>query len=155
MAKNGGSFSQPSLPIFKGVGYEVWSIKMKTLFVSQDLWDLVEKGYTVARLAPDGLRETQKKDAKTLFFIQQAIDDAIFPRISAATTSKAAWDALQKAYHGTTKVQMVVRFKIRLSLKIYTCKCTRSAVNKGQVNHMVGLKDQWCILTNKVRISET
>ena len=86
---------------------------MKTLFVSQDLWDLVEKGYTAARLAADVLRETQKKDAKALFFIQQAIDDAIFPRISAATTSKAAWDALQKAYHGTAKVQMV---------KLQTCR---------------------------------
>ena len=42
-----------------------------------------------------------------------------------------------------------------LGFKIYTCKCTRSAVNRGQVNHKVGLKDQWRILTNKVRISET
>ncbi|PKA66436.1 hypothetical protein AXF42_Ash007134 [Apostasia shenzhenica] len=39
------SFSRPLIPIFKGKGYEFWSIKMKTLFKSQDLWDLVEIGY--------------------------------------------------------------------------------------------------------------
>ena len=35
-----------------------------------------------------------------------------------------------------------VRIKNRNGFKIYTCKCTRSAVNKGQVNHKVGLKDK-------------
>ena len=39
--------------------------------------------------------------------------------------------------------------KSNQGFKIYTCKCTRSAVNRGQVNHKVGLKDQWCIFTNK------
>lgn len=47
MVSNGSavSVSQPSLPIFKGENYEFWSTKMKTLFKSQDLWDLAENGY--------------------------------------------------------------------------------------------------------------
>jgi len=45
MATNAASSSQPLIPIFNGEKYEYWSIKMKTLFKSQDLWDLVENGY--------------------------------------------------------------------------------------------------------------
>ena len=60
------SLSQPSLPIFKGEHYELWSVKMKTLFKSQDLWDLIENGYK----DPDEetrLRENRKRDSKALF----------------------------------------------------------------------------------------
>ena len=47
MASNGTamSVSQPTLLIFEGESYEFKSIKMKTLFISLDLWELVEKGY--------------------------------------------------------------------------------------------------------------
>ena len=62
---------------------------MKTLFKSQDLWDLVENEY------PDPnedarLRENKKKDSKALFFIQQAVHEMIFSKIIAATTTKEA-----------------------------------------------------------------
>ena len=63
---------------------------MKTLFKSQDLWDLIENGYA----DPDDeirLRENRKKDSKALFFIQQAVHETIFSRIAAAITSKQAW----------------------------------------------------------------
>ncbi|GJW98788.1 retrovirus-related pol polyprotein from transposon TNT 1-94 [Tanacetum coccineum] len=47
MAANSSTLnvSQPHIPVFKGESYEFWSIKMKTLFKSQDLWDFVESGY--------------------------------------------------------------------------------------------------------------
>jgi hypothetical protein len=77
---------------------------MKTLFISQDLWDLVEKGYSATGVSADTLKELRKKDAKALFFIQQAVVESIFPRIAAATKSKDAWDALQNGYQGNAKV---------------------------------------------------
>ena len=73
---------------------------MKTLFRSQELWDLVESGYTEPDQAPaqpnQQLKETRKKDAKALFLIQSAMDDEIFPRIATATTSHEAWETLKK-----------------------------------------------------------
>ena len=39
------NYAQTLIPIFEGENYEYWSIQMKTLFISQDLWDLVESGY--------------------------------------------------------------------------------------------------------------
>ena len=89
--------AQPLIPIFKGEGYELWSIRMKTLLKSQDLWDLVERGFT----DPDEesrLWENKKKYSKALVIIQQAVHDCIFSRISAATTSKQAWSIMQKEF---------------------------------------------------------
>ncbi|KAL9416751.1 hypothetical protein AB3S75_039859 [Citrus x aurantiifolia] len=46
MAANGlNSSPQPLLLIFKGVNYHFWSLKMKNLFKSQELWELVETGF--------------------------------------------------------------------------------------------------------------
>ena len=47
MASNGSSLSisQPTIPILNGESYQFWSTKTKTLFKSQDLWDLVENGF--------------------------------------------------------------------------------------------------------------
>ena len=39
------SLTQPQIPQFNGKNYEYWSIKMKTLFCSQELRDLVENGF--------------------------------------------------------------------------------------------------------------
>ncbi|GKU98653.1 hypothetical protein SLEP1_g11627 [Rubroshorea leprosula] len=76
---NLGSVSQPTIPLFKGK----------------------------AALSAKALKDTKKKDAKALFFIQQGVDDTIFPRISAATKSKDAWDTLQRGYQGNAKVLTV------------------------------------------------
>ncbi|CAL5340443.1 unnamed protein product [Camellia sinensis] len=108
MASNGNAMSaaQPLIPVFKGEGYGFWSIRMMTLFKSQDLWDLVEQGYA----DPDEetrLKENKKKDSKALVIIQQAVYDSIFSRIAAATTSKQAWSTLQKEFQGDSKVIMV------------------------------------------------
>ncbi|KAL4273024.1 hypothetical protein GQ457_13G009660 [Hibiscus cannabinus] len=92
METNGNvvNVSQLSIPVFNGGSYEFWSIKMKTLFKSQDLWDLVENGYT----EPDEearLKENKKKDSKALFFIQQAVHETVFLKTAAANTAKEAW----------------------------------------------------------------
>ena len=95
---------QPIIPCFQGSGYDIWSLKMRTLFISEDLWELVDMGYTEEEIPTNAIRDVRKKDAKALFFIQQAIAENIFPQISKATKSKEAWDALQIEYQTTTKV---------------------------------------------------
>ncbi|KAH0748093.1 hypothetical protein KY290_027325 [Solanum tuberosum] len=111
MASNGNALSvaQPLIPVFKGESYEFWSIHMKTILKSQDLWDLVERGFADHN-EKNRLRDSKKKDAKVLVFIQQAIHDSHFSRIAAATTSKQAWSILQKEFQGDSKV-IVVRLQ--------------------------------------------
>ena len=66
------------LPIFKGENYDFWSIKMRTFFMSQDLWDIVDKGFsTHENPMVEQLRQEKKdrqRDASALFAIQQAVD---------------------------------------------------------------------------------
>ncbi|TYK05177.1 integrase [Cucumis melo var. makuwa] len=45
MASN-GNMLQPQLPRFSGKNFNQWSIQMKVLYGSQELWDIVERGYT-------------------------------------------------------------------------------------------------------------
>ncbi|CAL8164333.1 unnamed protein product [Prunus armeniaca] len=55
---------------------------MKTYFMSQDLWDIVDSDFnnlenpTVQQLRQ--LKKDQQKDAKALFELQQALDDTFF-----------------------------------------------------------------------------
>lgn len=73
----------------------------------------MENGYKEPTPTPavpnQQLRETRKKDAKALFFIQSALDDDIFPRISAASSSHEAWEILKQEYLGGQRV-----IKVRL-----------------------------------------
>ena len=81
MATNGSSTtSQQLIPIFNGDKYEFWSIMMKSLSKSQELWYLVEKGYAEEDEV-QRLQENKKKDSKDLFYIQQAMHDSTFSRI--------------------------------------------------------------------------
>jgi gag-polypeptide of LTR copia-type len=67
------------------------------LFNSYGLWELVEKGAGTTT-------DDQKKDTKALFFIQSAMHESIFSKISVATTSKDAWTILKTVFQGSSKV---------------------------------------------------
>ena len=62
-------------------------------FISQDLWDLVDDGYAEER--QNELKELRKNDAKALLVLEQAVSDAIFPRVTNATKSHEAWIILK------------------------------------------------------------
>ncbi|CAL2225966.1 unnamed protein product [Prunus armeniaca] len=85
------------VPIFNNDNYEFWSIRMKIIFESHGLWDLVEKGFdsTDLKKADESdakkkekeessgagkmtLTEVLKKDAKALGLIQGAVSDEIY-----------------------------------------------------------------------------
>nr|GMD17539.1 polyadenylate-binding protein 2-like [Ipomoea batatas] len=107
--------------LFNGIGYDIWSSKMKSLFLSQDLWDMVEGGYIEEELTVEVLREVRKKDAMALLFIQQAIDKSVFSCITGANKSKEAWDALQKKYEGDGMTK---------STKVYVANLSESTTKK-------------------------
>lgn len=94
--------NQPFIPIFDEENYDYWSIKMKTLFISQEMWDLLENGYeqpaNPTNHQKEQLKDYKKRDAKALLFIQQAVSDKLFSRIIRATKSKEAWGILQEEF---------------------------------------------------------
>jgi hypothetical protein len=54
---------------------------MKTLFISQDLWDLVEKGYSATVVSADTLKELRKKDARRCFSFNKLWLNPSFPKL--------------------------------------------------------------------------
>ncbi|KAH0745660.1 hypothetical protein KY285_007317 [Solanum tuberosum] len=102
------SVAQPLIHVFKGESYEFWSIHMKTILKSQDLWDLVECEFADSEEG-NKWRSNKQKDAKALAFIQQVVHDSVFSWIATTTTSKQAWTILQKE-QGDSKV-IVVRLQ--------------------------------------------
>jgi hypothetical protein len=93
------------VPIFSSENYNFWFIKMKTLFVSIDLWEMVESGYeipestsTLTEAQKKELKENKSNDARALEMIQKGVLETIFPRIMGATRAKEAWDTLQEEF---------------------------------------------------------
>ncbi|KAD4888061.1 hypothetical protein E3N88_20134 [Mikania micrantha] len=117
MANNSSSLALPPLPVFKGDGYQFWSIRMKTILMSQDLWEFVNTGYNEEDNDRTRLRDHRKKDARAVSLIQQAVHDEVFSRIAAATTSRKAWNLLQTEYQGDSKVKMVKLQSLRREFK--------------------------------------
>ena len=84
---NTSQASSTLAPIFTGENYDFWSIKMKTFFCSQDLWDVIEDGFTISAdiltliATQKELKENKQKDSRALYILQQAIDDATFPKM--------------------------------------------------------------------------
>ncbi|XP_023741703.1 uncharacterized protein LOC111889782 [Lactuca sativa] len=99
---------------------------MKTLFKSQDLWDLVQNGYAKASTDETRQKENQKKDAKALFFIQQVVDETIFPRIATAITSRDAWNILKTEYQGAAKVITVKLQSLRRQFETLNLKASET-----------------------------
>ena len=99
---------------------------MKTLFKSQELWDLVEKGYADRDEEETRLRENKRKDSKALFFIQQAVHETIFSKIATTTTTKEAWTILQKVFQGSTKVMTVKLQSLRRDFETLQMKNGKS-----------------------------
>eukprot|EP00253_Pinus_taeda_P010645 PITA_10645 len=115
MADAGTGLTYSQLPQFNEKNHSDWSIKMKALFASQGIWELVETGYAepanataLAALTAterDQLKSDKKKDAKALFLLFQSVHESVIPRIAAATKSKEAWDILKTAYQGMEKIR--------------------------------------------------
>ena len=102
------------IPIFDGENYDYWCVQMRTLFISQNLWDIVQNGYEEPA-SPDeeaiwteARKKTYKekvlRHAQALLNIQRGISKTIFPRIVGMTKSKDAWDILRTEFKGYDKV---------------------------------------------------
>eukprot|EP00253_Pinus_taeda_P025062 PITA_25062 len=132
MADAGIGLTNSQLAQFNGKNHSDWSIKMKALFASQGIWELVETGYaepadetTLATLTVakrDQSKSDKKKDSKAFLFLFQSVHESVFSRIAAATKSKEAWDIIKTSYQGmekvkTPKLQMLRRDFETLSMK--------------------------------------
>ena len=111
-----------ALPKLTKSNYDNWSIQIKVLLGAQDVWELVETGFsepanTAAWTAAQKktLKETRAKDKTALYILYQGVDEGGFEKIAGATSSKEAWDILQAAYKWADRVKHVRLQTIRVS----------------------------------------
>lgn len=141
MATNGNvaGVAQSSLPVFKGESYKSWSPEMKTLFKSQDLWDLVVHGYIdpndETRLKYDG-----RKNSKAMLFIQKAVHESICSRIVAANASKEAWTILKIEFQGSSRVVAVKLQTLRQEFETLSMK--NSEIVQNYISRVMGIINQ-------------
>ena len=97
---------------------------MKDLFRGQDVWEIVQNGYTkpadqgtynnLTQAENDALKEHRKKYGKDLFYMHQVMHESILLRIEYVKTTKESWDTLETSYQGlekvnTSKLQILIR----------------------------------------------
>ena len=96
---------QMLLPRLTKTNYENSSIQMKARLGSQVTWEVVEigfeelidtTGYAVAQ--NKALKELRSKDKAALYMLFRVVDESGFKKIARATTSKEAWDTLEKVF---------------------------------------------------------
>ncbi|XP_057418038.1 uncharacterized protein LOC130712217 [Lotus japonicus] len=107
------SYTTSQITVFNGEHYDYWSSQMETIFLSQDLWDVVEEKYEELSdqktadwtdVKEKEYKENVKKNATTLRIIQQGVNKAIYPRIFGIKKGKEAWETLKTEFQGSTKV---------------------------------------------------
>ncbi|KAG6472967.1 hypothetical protein ZIOFF_070447 [Zingiber officinale] len=90
---------------FNGEDYDYWSSRFEVWLKAFDLWNIIDKGFiepededTLSDAEKKVFVINQKKDTHALNQINLAIDKRVYEKILKATTSKQAWEILQKAY---------------------------------------------------------
>ena len=81
--------------IFSSKNYDHWAFRMKTIFHSQELVEIVVNGFVepldellLTTNQKDEIKENRERDIKAFQIIRQGLDDTILARINGATTAK-------------------------------------------------------------------
>ncbi|CAL1376903.1 unnamed protein product [Linum trigynum] len=93
---------------------------MEPIFISQDLWDIVQDGYESPQEDDEDskkrsgkqtkeYKENAKQNASALRIIQQAVSKSIYPRIYGIKKAKEAWDVLREQVQGSEKAISIRR----------------------------------------------
>ncbi|CAM8916923.1 unnamed protein product [Rhodiola kirilowii] len=109
-------------PLLEGNKYGYWEVRMKAFLKSQDesVWEAVEQGWMhpvatdkegkVSLMTKDKWTEAHKNaeaaNSRAMNAIFSGVDGKNFKMISTCEIAKKAWDILQTAHEGTTKVKV-------------------------------------------------
>ncbi|KAK2396297.1 gag-protease polyprotein [Trifolium repens] len=120
MDRNGGSINRP--PVLDGSNYDYWKARMIAFIKSMDkkAWKAIvtgwnhpivttEDGSSILKGERDWTPEEEAEsnnNSKALNAIFNGVDENIFKLINTCTEAKQAWEIMQTAHEGTSKVRM-------------------------------------------------
>jgi len=114
----GASINRP--PLFCGLNYQFWKVKMKIFVESLDkgIWNAIENDPFIPKIVKDGfsiekpwsqLTDAENKKAKFDCIAKNIITSALnsneFFRISQCASAKEMWDTLEVTHGGTNDVK--------------------------------------------------
>ena len=112
-------------PALNKSNYDNWSIKIKALLGSQDVWEIVEKGHKeskdggiISQAQKDSLRDSRKRDKKALYMIYQGLDEDAIEKILEVKWAKESWEKLQTSYKGGNLVKKVRLQTLRAKFEV-------------------------------------
>ncbi|KAH0643514.1 hypothetical protein KY289_034488 [Solanum tuberosum] len=139
---------------------------MKAIFGSQDVWDIVDKGYTKPvneETLPSNekkvLLKTRKKDQQALTLIHQCLDDGMFEKVADAPTSKEAWEILQNSLQVVDIVKNIKLQTLRADFEVLKMResesisdfCSRLMVVVNQLRRYGEEVDDVCVAEKILR----
>jgi len=116
--REGASINRP--PLFCGLNYQFWKIRMKIFVESLDkgIWDAIENGPSVPKFEKDGSniekpwsQWTDSESKKAKFdcidknIITYTLNSNEFFRVSQCKSAKEMWDTLEVTHEGTNEVK--------------------------------------------------
>ena len=95
--------------------YQPWKFRMSNYFMGKGLWGYVTGEETKPKLlkegaTPDDLKARKtwnERDKKVMFLILQNVSNGMIGHIQELTTSKDAWETLERLYTSNTKARKI------------------------------------------------
>ncbi|GJV35397.1 retrovirus-related pol polyprotein from transposon TNT 1-94 [Tanacetum coccineum] len=118
------SLGYVSLPKLNKSNYDNWSIQIRALLGTQDVWESITTWYEepirteISAMSANQIKvwkEKRMKDKSALYLLLQSVDESGFKKIAGATTKKEAWKTLENVYKRAERVKQV---RLQLYVKI-------------------------------------
>ena len=105
-----GKQTKIGTPLFDGLNYAFWSIRMKVYLQAQgtDIWKMIENTYnipstTLATTATD--KNNFENNLKAMNALLSGLTETVFVKVMHYETAKEIWDKLRNIYEGDDKIK--------------------------------------------------
>ena len=124
--------------MFNGVGFHTWQVKVKGYLMRKGLWSVIATEVEdETQLSRAQQRELQIKDEKALGILLTSVADEIIHHLDQATTSKNAWEILERTFGAKSK-----HSKISLKMQLYGLTMQNNESLSSLVNRLKSICTQ-------------
>ena len=135
-----------SLDRFTGANFHTWQTRLKFVLQKKELWKLIVTNDEQVPTTREAKAQWELSDTKALAIIALALGDEYLHHISNITTSKLAWEILDKLFGASGK-----NSKINLKLQLFKLNMPPGGDFLVHLNTLKGLLSQLASINAPVR----
>ena len=124
-ATNTGGFIH-ALPVLDGKNYDQWVVRMEAILGFHEILGIVKEGISEKEKDDAAI---MKKDFKAKCLLHQCVDLVVFEKIAKASTTKEAWEILQKAFGNAGKTKKVKLQSLRRQYELLSMSDQETVVD--------------------------